>query len=101
MLFNTNQYIFRSVLCDAKSQIFTASTNHLPNTNINILVLDGSDEKFYSVNGTTNKFGFFETKFWIPDNYKRSEFTVTIDAENKKSKSSKILQVFTLGNEKK
>ena len=71
----------------------------LPNTDIKILVLDGENQTFYSTNGTTSNFGFFETEFWIPDNYKRDLLIVKIDAENKNSKSSKILQIFTLANE--
>ena len=82
-----------------KSNDFYQKDGRLPNTDVRILVLDGNNQKFYSSNGTTNNFGFFETEFWIPDNYKKDTLIVTIDAENEKSKSSKILQIFSLGNE--
>ncbi len=80
---------------------FFQQGGRVPNVNMNILILDGSDQEFFSFNGTTNKNGFLETKVWIPDNYKRDTLTVTIDAENENSKSSKILQLFTLGKESK
>jgi len=82
-----------------KSNNFYQKDGRLPNTDIKILVLDGDEQKFYSSNGTSNYFGFFETEFWIPDNYKRDTLIVTIAAENENSKSSKILQIFTLGKE--
>ncbi len=78
---------------------FFQQGGRLPNTNIEILVVDGSNQKFFSFNGTTNKNGFLETKIWIPDNYKRDSLTATIDAENENSKSSKILEIFTLGKQ--
>lgn len=37
----------------------------------------------------------FETEFWIPENSKKT-LTVTLNAENKNSKSSRILQIFSL-----
>jgi len=94
---NISMYIFdkeQNTLND-----FYQKDGRLPNTDIKVLVLDGNSEKFYSSNGTTDNFGFFETEFWIPDNYKRDTFIVTIDVENENSKSSKILQIFSLGNE--
>ncbi len=78
---------------------FDQKDGTLPNVNIEVLVLNEENQKFYSSNGTTNNNGFFETKFWIPDNYKKDTLIVTINAENENSKSSKILQVFSLGNE--
>lgn len=94
---NISMYIFDKE--QNKLNNFDQKDGRLPNTGIEILVLDGDNQEFYSYNGTTNTFGFFETQFWIPDNYKRDTFTVIIDAENKNSKTSKILQIFTLGNE--
>jgi hypothetical protein len=52
----------------------------------------------FSSNGITNDKGLFETNYLIPDNSKRETLTVTINVENKNSSSSKILQVFALGN---
>jgi len=104
------QQVFSKKFADISMYIFDKDQNKLndfyqkdgriPNTDIKILVLDVNNQEFYSSNGTTNSFGFFETEFWIPDNYKRDTLIVTIDAENENSKSSKILQIFTLGNEK-
>lgn len=72
----------------------------ISNVNINVLVIDGRSQEFFSTNGTTNDSGFYETKFWIPDNYRRDTLTVTVDAENKNSESSKILKVYTIGVDK-
>lgn len=69
----------------------------ISNVNIKVLVIDGKSQEFFSTNGTSNDSGFYETKFWIPDNYRRDTLTVTIDAENENSESSKILKVSTLG----
>ena len=96
---NISMYIFDKE--QNKLNNYYEKSGRLPNTNINILVLDGENQEFFSNNGTTDDKGFFEARFWIPDNYKRDEFMVTIDAENENSKSSKILQLFTLGNEPK
>jgi len=110
ILVKYTQQVFSKKFADISMYIFDKDQNKLndfyqkdgriPNTDIKILVLDGDNQKFYSFNGITNSFGFFETEFWIPDNYKRDTLIVTIDAENENSKSSKILQIFTLGNEK-
>lgn len=72
----------------------------ISNVNINVLVIDGRSQEFFSTNGTTNDSGFYETKFWIPDNYRRDTLTVTIHAENENSESSKILKVSTRGVDK-
>jgi hypothetical protein len=79
---------------------FNQKDGHLQNVNINVLVLDGNNDEFYSSNGTTDEKGFFETRFWIPDNYKRDSLIATIVAENENSKSSKILQMYTISKEK-
>jgi uncharacterized protein YfaS (alpha-2-macroglobulin family) len=79
---------------------FNQKDGTVPNVDIKVLVIDGRNQEFFSSNGTTDEKGFFETRFWIPDNYKRDSLTATIDAENENSKSSKILQMFTIGKEK-
>jgi hypothetical protein len=79
---------------------FDQKDGRIPNVDIKVLVVDGRNQEFFSTNGTTNDKGFFETRFWIPDNYKRDSLTATIVAENENSKSSKILQMYTIGNEK-
>ena len=38
-------------------------------------------------------------EYLIPDNSKRETLTVTINAENENSRSTKFLQIFSLGNE--
>ena len=110
ILVQYTQQVFSKKFANISMHIFDKDQNklnnfyqkdgRLSNTDIEILVLDGNNQKFYSSNGTTNNFGFFEIEFWIPDNYKRDTLIVTIDAENENSKSSKILQVFTSGNQK-
>lgn len=76
---------------------FNLNYGHISNTNIEILVMDEDNQEFYFSSGITNNKGFFETEFLIPDNSKRETLTVTINAENEDSKSSKILQIFSLG----
>jgi len=76
---------------------FNLNYGHVSNTNIQIIVLDEENQEFYSSNGITNERGFFTTEFLIPDNSQRETLTVTIIAENEDSKSSKVLQIFSLG----
>ena len=94
-------YITMKIFDEEQNKLnnFSQKDGRLPNVNINVLVLDGDNNEFYSSNGTTDEKGFFEARFWIPDNYKRDSLTATIDAENENSKSSKILQMFTIGKE--
>ncbi len=94
-------YISMKIFDEEQNKInnFNQKTGLIPDVNIEILVLDGSNQEFFSTNGTTNTSGFFETQFWIPDNYKRDSLTVTIDAEDDNSKSSKIFQMYTIGKE--
>jgi len=68
----------------------------VPNTNIEVLVVDEENQKFFSMNGITNDKGFLEIEFFIPEQ-SRETFTVTINAENENSKTSKMLQIFSLG----
>jgi len=94
-------YITMKIFDEEQNKLnnFNQKDGRLANVNINVLVLDGNNNKFYSSNGTTDEKGFFEARFWIPDNYKRDSLTATINAENEHSKSSKILQMFTIGKE--
>jgi len=78
---------------------FNLNQGFVPNTNIEVLVVDEEDQEFYSTSGITNDKGLLEIEFYIPENSKRETLTVTINAENENSKSSKILQVFSLGAE--
>jgi len=95
-------YISTKIFDEEQNKInnFNQKTGLIPDVNIEILVLDGKNQEFFSTNGTTNTSGFFEARYWIPDNYPRETFTVTIDAENENSKSSKIFQMYTIGKEK-
>jgi len=76
---------------------FNQNYGYVSNTNIEVLVIDEDNQEFYSSSGITNNKGFFETEFLIPENSIRETLTVTINAENENSKSSKILQMFSLG----
>lgn len=80
-----------------KLKDFNQNYGFLANININVIVLDENNEEFYSATGVTNSKGFFETEFYIPERYPQETLIVTITAEDDDSKSSKILQVFTLG----
>jgi len=95
-------YITMKIFDEEQNKLnnFNQKDGTVPNVDIKVLVIDGRNQEFFSSNGTTDEKGFFETRFWIPDNYKRDSLTATIDAENENSKSSKILQMFTIGKEK-
>jgi len=80
-----------------KLKDFNQNYGFLTNTNVEIIILDANNEEFYSAVEITNDKGFVETKFYIPERYPRESLTVIINAENENSKSSKILQIFTLG----
>ncbi len=95
-------YITMKIFDEEQNKLnnFNQKDGTVPNVDIKVLVIDGRNQELFSSNGTTDEKGFFETRFWIPDNYKRDSLTATIDAENENSKSSKILQMFTIGKEK-
>jgi len=76
---------------------FNQNYGFVPNTHIEILVVDEADQEFYSTDGIINDKEILEIEFYIPENSKRETLTVTINAENENSKSSKILQIFSLG----
>lgn len=76
---------------------FNQNYGYLSNIDIKVVVLNENNEEFYSTTGTTNNKGFFETEFYIPERYPRETLTIIITAEDEDSKSSKILQMFTLG----
>ena len=73
---------------------FNQNYGLVPNANIKILVTDDENQEFYSVDGITNDNGLLEIEFFVP-RYAIGEFTVTINAENENSKTSKILQIFS------
>ncbi len=76
---------------------FYQNYGFIPNTHIEILVVDEENQEFYSTDGIINDKELLEIEFYIPENSKRETLTVTINAENENSKSSKILQIFSLG----
>ena len=67
------------------------------NTNIWVTIINEDNQEIFSANGITNENGLFQTEYFIPENSKREILTVTITAESENSKSSKLLQVFSLG----
>ena len=76
---------------------FYQNNGRLSNINIEVIIVDEDSQNVYSSNGITNNNGLYEMEYLIPENSKRETLTVTINAENENSKSSKILQVFSLG----
>jgi len=56
--------------------------------------------EIFSGEGTTNENGLFEIGFINPVD-KVNTYTVTINAENENSMSTKILQIFNLGTSPK
>lgn len=77
---------------------YNQNYGYIANTNISISITDEENNQVFSSNGITNDKGLFETNYQIPDNSKRETLTITINAENENSSSSKILQAFALGN---
>ncbi len=77
---------------------FYQNDGYVSNTNIEVMILDEEGQEYYSTTGTADE-GFYKFEYLIPDQSKRETLTATINAENEYSKSSKILQIFSLGNE--
>lgn len=76
---------------------FSQNYGQISDASVSVKITNEENKTVHSVNGTTNEFGFFETEMLIPDNSKRESLTVEIMAENENSKTSKILQIFSLG----
>ena len=99
---HSKQFIFIDVKVFDKEQNnygnYNQNYGYVPNTNVTIVITDEDNNEVFSSNGITNDKGLFEINYLIPDNSKRETLTVTINAENENSSSSKILQVFALGN---
>jgi len=75
---------------------FNQNYGYIPNTNVDVVIINEENQIIFSSNGTTNDRGFFETQYLIPESSKRETLSVTINAENENSASSKILQVFNV-----
>ncbi|MBC8516471.1 MAG: hypothetical protein ISR81_02990 [Nitrosopumilus sp.] len=99
---HSKQFISIDVKVFEKEQNYYSNYNqnygYIPNTNINIIITDKENNEIFSSIGITNDKGSFETKYMIPDNSKRETLTITINAEDENSSSTKILQTFALGN---
>ena len=95
-----NIFVDVRIFEDAQNKFNDFSQNYayISNTDIEIVITNQDNQEVFSASGITNDKGIFETKYLIPDNSKRETLTITINAENKNSYSSKIFQVFTLGN---
>ena len=76
---------------------FNQNYGFISDVNINVKITNEDDQIVFSSNGTTNKNGLYETQYLIPENSKRETLVLTIDAENENSATSKILQIFSLG----
>ena len=76
---------------------FYQNYGYVSNASVEIMVSDDEGKEIFSSNGVTTDRGFFEAEFLILDNPKRETLTVTINAENEFSKSTKVLQIFDLG----
>jgi len=76
---------------------FDQNYGFISDVSINIKITDEDEQIVFSSNGVTNENGLFETRYLIPENSKRETLILTIDAENENSETSKILQVFSLG----
>ncbi|WP_297472216.1 hypothetical protein [Nitrosopumilus sp.] len=78
---------------------FYQNYGYKQNTNISVSIINEDDQKVFSSNGITDKNGLYQTEFFIPENFKRQTLIVTITAENNDSKSSRVLQIFSLGQQ--
>lgn len=81
-----------------KRNDFYQNYGHISDVNIKISVTDVNEVIVFSDEGITNDKGLFESQYTMPDNSNRETLTITINAENEESKSSEILQLFSLGN---
>ena len=101
------QRVYAKQVAQIEIKTFDKEQNKLNNFNQNygqisdvktsVKITDEQNQVIHLSNGTTNEFGFFETELLIADNSRRESLTVEIIAENENSRSSKILQIFSLG----
>jgi len=99
---HSKQFIFVDVKIfeheQNKYNKFDQNYGFIPDVEIQVIITNEDHQEIFSSVGVSNDKGLFETKYLIPDNSKRETLTITINAENNNSSSSKIFQVFTLGN---
>ena len=77
---------------------FNQNYGYITNTDIKVEITNEENLEVFSSNGITNENGLYQTEYLIPDNSRIETLTITINVDNDNSSSSKILQVFTLGN---
>lgn len=99
---HSKQFIFVDVKIfeheQNKYNKFDQNFGFISDVDIQVTITNEEQEEIFSSVGISNDKGLFETKYLIPDNSKRETLAITINAENDNSSSSKIFQVFTLGN---
>ena len=76
---------------------FNQNYGFISDVSVNVEITNEDEQIVFSSNGVTDENGLFETQYPIPENSKRETLLLTIDAENESSATSKILQVFSLG----
>ena len=99
---HSKQYVYIDAKIFDKEQnkynYFDQNHGQISNVNVHVSITDESNFERFSFQGITNDEGLIETEYLIPDNSGIETLTLTISAENDISFSSKILQVFVLGN---
>lgn len=99
---HSKQFIFVDVKIfeyeQNKYNKFDQNYGFISDVEIQVIITNEDQQEIFSTIGISNDKGLFETKYLIPDNSKRETLSITINAENNNSASSKIFQVFTLGN---
>ena len=99
---HSKQYVYIDAKIFDKEQnkysYFDQNHGQISDVNVQISITDENNFKIFSFQGITDNEGLVETEYLIPDNSKIETLTITISAENDISFSSKILQVFVLGN---
>ena len=99
---HSKQYVYIDAKIFDKEQnkynYFDQNHGQISNVTVHISITDENNFEIFTFQGITNDQGLIETEYLIPDNSKIETLTITINAENDISHSSKILQVFILGN---
>ena len=99
---HSKQYVYMDAKIFDKEQnkynYFDQNHGQISNVSVQVSITDESNFEIFSFQGITDDEGLIETEYLIPDNSKIETLTVIINAENDNSISSKILQVFALGN---
>lgn len=75
---------------------FTQNYGLIPNTDIQVNIIDDEGITIFSENGKSNENGSYETQFRVPVD-KITTYTMKINSSNDSSESSKILQIIHAG----